>query len=336
MQFPSLARRGVIFGVILLVLWVVVGTLGFVLIEKWSVLDALYMTVITISTVGFREVLPLSSGGKIFTSLLIVAGLATAIYTFTSLGQLLLEGELLRFVERRRMKSGFGKLKDHYIVCGFGRVGKTVVEGLQRRALPFCVIERDPSCEENLRGKNLLYAIADATSESDLLDAGVRQARAVLCLLPSDADNLYLTLTAKYLNPNVAVIARASDEKAEVKLTRGGADHVVSPYRIAGLRMLHAAVNPTLVEFMELVTHRQHIQLSLGEVRVCPGSEIAGKSLAEAGIRKRYGVIVIAIKRETGEMLFNPDPADKIQPDDLLVALGKDSDLESLESACGF
>ena len=190
-------RSSLAWGVTLLLFWVLVGTLGFVAIERWSVLDSFYMTVIMLSTVGFQEVHPLSSYGRLFAIFIIVVGLATALYTLTSLGQLVLEGELLRTLGRRRMKGELERLRDHYVVCGFGRVGRTVAEGLKHEGLSFCVVDRDHAMEEELRSRSILHLIADATDEQKLELVGIRQARALLTLLPSDADNLYVTLIAK-------------------------------------------------------------------------------------------------------------------------------------------
>lgn len=331
----KMEKRGSVFlGVTLLCVWVLFGMAGLIFVEDYSVLEAFYMSVITISTVGFHEVRPLSPSGQLFISFLIFAGLATALYTLTALGQLVLEGELAEILGQRRMKSELEKLENHYIVCGYGRVGKTVVEGLTEQGIEFCVLEKDPAVEEELRASEIIYLIGDSTDDSQLEAAGITRAAGLLALLPSDADNLYLTLTARVLNPDLAIVTRASDEKAEIKLKRGGADHVVSPYRIAGLRLLHAAINPAVVELMEIVTHRQYLHLNLSEIRVCEGSALANRSIAEAEVRKRYGVIIVAIKKTTGDMIFNPDPLEKVSVDDTLVALGKDADIRKLEEAC--
>lgn len=324
-------RPTVVLGVGLLCFWLAAGSIGFSWIEGWSQLDGVYMAVITLSTVGYGEPRPLSDDGKVFASFLIVVGLATAVYTFTSLGQTLLEGELAQFLGRRRMKSHRGKLEDHYIVCGNGRVGRTVSSYLARRDLPFCVIEIDPAAEENLRERRYRYVIGDATVDKNLILAGLPKAKAVFALLPSDADNLYLTLSAKGLNPSAAVVARASVKAAESKLKRAGADHVVSPYELVGLRLLQKVLSPTLMEFMDLTIHREHLQLIMEEYRVSSGSTLAGNTIEEAQIRSRYGLIVVAIKRPDGPMLFNPDTGEKMEPGDVLVLLGPEDKVRDLE-----
>ncbi len=294
-------------------------------------MDGVYMTVITISTVGFGEVHPLSDAGKAFASLLIMAGLGTAVYTFTSLGQTLLEGELAEALGRRRMKSDLGKLEDHYIVCGNGRVGRTVSTYLDRRNLHFCVIEIDPAAEPELRRLHYRYVIGDAAEDENLTLAGLARAKAVFALLPSDADNLYLTLSAKGLNPSVVVVARASGRGAETKLERAGADHVVSPYELVGLRLLQKVLSPTLLEFMDLVIRREHLELIMEEFRVASDSALAGRSIEEARIRSRYGLIIVAIKRPQVPLVFNPGAGEKIGAGDVLVLLGPEDRVKELE-----
>ncbi|MDA2931146.1 potassium channel protein [Acidobacteria bacterium AH-259-O06] len=330
----SKQQTGVLLGVALLGLWTIVGTLGFTFIEGWSLLDAFYMTIITISTVGYGETHPLSSQGRLFASFLILTGIGTAVYTFTRLGQVLLEGELQGVLGRKRMKNQVAKLNDHYIICGFGRIGKSVAEGLRAEGYPLCVIENNNELGADIQASGHLYLMGDATDESVLLAAGIERAKAVLALLASDADNLFLTITVKEVNPLVIVIARASDDKVEPRLKRGGADKVISPYKTACAQVLHAAIRPAVVEFLELATDREHLRLSLEELTVCDQSPLNGRSLAESQIRSRYGVVVVAIKQADGEMVFNPEASHKIAPGDILVVIGKTLDLNRLETDC--
>ncbi len=326
--------RSVILGTALLMFWIMVGTVGFTVLEGWSFVDSLYMSIITISTVGFGEVQPLHPAGRMFASFIIVAGIGTAVYTFTGLGQLVLEGELASMMGRRKMMSELVKLKDHYIVCGFGRVGAMVAEGLRDKGVPMCVVDKDEALEADLREHGYVYYIGDSTDEDILLSAGIERARALLALLPSDADNVYLAITARELNPRVQIIARASDEKAEVRLKRSGADKVVSPYKIAGARVLQAAIQPTVLEFMDLVTGQQHLTLRMEEVRVGETSPIHDKTIAEGEIRRTSGVIIVAVKTAAGEMMFNPDPGVRITAGDTLVALGDEDSLGTLRGTC--
>ena len=326
--------RSVILGTALLLFWIILGTVGFTVLEGWSFVDSLYMSIITISTVGFGEVQPLHPAGRMFASFIIVAGIGTAVYTFTGLGQLVLEGELVSLMGRRKMMSELDKLKDHYIVCGYGRVGAMVAKGLRDKGVPMCVVDKDESLESHLREQGYVYYIGDGTDEDILLSAGIERARAVLALLPSDAGNVYLAITARELNPRVQIIARASDEKAEVRLKRSGADKVVSPYKIAGARVLQAAIQPTVLEFMDLVTGQQHLTLRMEEVRVGETSPIHDKTLAEGESLRTCGVIIVAVKTAAGEMMFNPDPGVRITAGDTLVALGDEDSLGKLRGTC--
>jgi voltage-gated potassium channel len=292
------------------------------------------MTIITITTVGYREVHPLSPGGQIFTSLVVVVGLGLLLYTLARVAQAVFEGELLDVLGRRRMMAEIASLTDHVVLCGFGKVGRPVAEGLAREGLPFCVVEVNPDLAVTLQSLGYLHVSGDATLDATLREAGVDRARTLLALLPSDADNLYLTIAAREFRNGIRIIARASDEAGELRLKRAGADDVVSPTRIAGLRVLQAAVNPATVEFMEIVTAREALQLSLADIPVASGSILDGKTIAEAGIRGRYGVIVVAIKRPQGGMKFNPTPDERIMADDVLVVLGEDLDMAELQEDC--
>jgi voltage-gated potassium channel len=311
---------------------IAIGTLGYLVIEDgWSLLDAYFMTIITITTVGYREVHPLSPAGQIFTSFLVVTGLGVLLYTLARVAQAVFEGELVNVLGKRRMMNRIDEIEGHYIICGFGKVGRPVADGLSLEGLPFVVVESGAEVEDALTELGFLYLIGDATDESVLERAGVGRAKTLLALLPSDADNLYITIAARDLNPGIKVIARATDQSGEIRLKRAGAHDVVSPARIAGLRVLQAAVNPTAVEFMEIVTQQQALQLSLADIQVSTRSELNGRTIAECGIRTRYGVIIVAVKREQG-MLFNPDPGTTITPGDVLVVLGEDMDIAQLQA----
>jgi voltage-gated potassium channel len=321
--------RDLILGISMLGLWTLVGTTGFALIEEWPALDAFYMTITTISTVGYGEIHPLSAAGRLFASFLIVGAIGTAIYTFTRLGQAVVQGELLGGLGRRRMRKLLDDLKDHYVLCGFGRFAKPVAEELAHKKIPFCVIERDSGAEPHLRDAGYRYLIDDATTDEALQGAGVERARAVLALLPSDADNLYVTVTARSLNPGLRVIARSSDERGETKLRRGGADVVVSPYNLAGNRIVQAATSPTVLQFVEHVADRHYLEMNLGEAQVSEGSKLTG-TIGSARLRSQHGVIVVAIKRDQ-TMMFTPGPGEELRPGDVLVIMGREEDLKKTE-----
>lgn len=334
-QFLGLQGFGLLPPALLLTLWVVVGTVGYMVIEGWTLLDAVYQTVITLSTVGLMEAHPMTPSGRLFTVVLIVAGLGTALYAFTSIGQKIVEGEVAALVGRRRMERDLRRLEDHFVVCGFGRTSEAVAEGLESEDEDFCVIDADSEIEPELQERGYVYLIGDATEEDVLEMAGVERARGLLALLPSDADNLYLTMAAKNINPEVQVVARATDDRAERNLRRGGADVIVSPYETTGNRVIQAALNPAVLEFMELATPRVQLQLSLEAVAVAEDSALDGVTLRGSEIRRRCGVIVVAIKREDDEMVFNPEPTESIRAHDTLVALGEGEDLETLERLAG-
>lgn len=327
-------QGGLIRGVVLLVALILIGTIGFSIIEQWDLHDAFYMTIITVSTVGYGEVHPLHPAGRLFASILILLWLGTAFYTTTRLGQWVLEGKLQDVLERRKLMKEIKEMSGHTIVCGFGRIGSIVAEGLAESRVPFCVVEANRDLEDKLQDAGYRYMLGDATEEAVLKEVGIDKAKSLLALLPSDADNLYVTITAKEMNPQISVIARALEEKAERRLLRSGADKVVSPYKTAGMRVLYAAIKPTVVEFLEFVTKRQQLSLSCEEIPVRERSPLDGHSLSEAGIRNNFGVIVVAIKKPGGEMIFNPEPGEKIQSGHILVTIGKEPDLQRLEAAC--
>lgn len=327
-------RRTFLLGVLALGGWLVVGSVGFSILEGWSLFEGLYMTVITMSTVGYGEVHELSRAGRILAMVLILGGISTAAYTSGTLVQAILEGGLRSYFGRRRMEKDLRRLENHFVLCGYGKIGTHVAEGLAEEKAPFCVVERDAAREEDLRALGYLYRIGDATNEGVLKEAGIERARALLALLPDDAGNLYLTMTAKALRPQLVVIAKAVDEAAEAKLRRGGASRVVSANRIASVRVLAAALRPTVLDMMELVTGRGVLALRIEEVRVAKGSLLDGKTLQEAEVRRRHGAMVVAVKGANGEMVFGPVGAQRILADDTLVAIGKEEDLRALGGAC--
>ena len=327
-------QKGVAVGLTLLFACIVISTLGFTLIEKWSLLDSFYMTIITISTVGYREVNPMSAGGRLFASFVILTGLGTAFFTTTMLGRVILEGEFRGTVGRRRMMRKISELKNHSIVCGYGRTGKVVADLLQEDGYPFCVIENNKDKSDALHETGFLHIIGDATEESVLREAGVENALGVMALLPSDADNLYLTMTAKEISPTTVVVARAFDSDAEVRLKRGGANHIVSMHKIAAHRVIQGALHPAVEEFVNLVSDRQQLSLFVEETRLVPGSDFVGRAIKDTGIRTHYGVIIVTIKKTSGEMIFNPDAATVLMEGDTIVAIGEKSKLKELLKGC--
>jgi voltage-gated potassium channel len=307
------------------------GTTGYVVIEGWSAWDAFYMTVTTVATVGFREVHPLSRAGEVFTVLLIVSGVGTAFYTATLLATTIVEGGLQRRFERRRMTSMLQQLRDHFILCGYGRIGSMIAEDLDKQRVPFVIIERDPGRVRGVIDRGWIAMEADASQEEVLTRAGIHRARGLIAAVGTDAENVYTVLTARVMRPDLFIIARVESDDAEHKLRRAGADRVISPYHIGAAHMVQTALRPAVVDFVQLATSSGHLELSMEQVRVPQPSMLVGKSLVEAGIRQKFGVIIVAIKRADSAMEFNPPPEAVIRGGDELVVLGGAESVKALE-----
>lgn len=309
---------------------IVFGVLGYRFIEDMSYFDALYMTVITISTVGFQEVHPLSIPGKIFTMLVISTGIMIGAYTIGTLVRMFIEGELSKTFGRIKVEKKIAELKDHYIICGYGRIGSLVCKELREHRKDFVVIENNPSAIERMELNKILYLPQDATVEEALIEAGIMRATGIVTAVGSDSDNVFITLTAKGLNPDIFILARASDEKDEIKLKRAGATRVVSPYLIGGKRMAQVLVKPTVVDFIDIADMESTYGLEMDEFHIAPESQLVGKNLIESNLRKDFGVIIVLIKKRTGEMIFNPLPIEVLGANDTLVLLGKVQDIQRM------
>lgn len=318
----------------MLVTCVLAGTIGFRQIEGWNTFESFYMTIISITTVGYGELRPLSQAGRVFASVIILTGLGSTFFATTMLGRVILESEFRGTFERMRMHNKLAKLDGHSIVCGYGRTGKVVVEELRADGFPFCVVESNRSLEDELRAAGHPFVIGDATDETVLEEAGIRRAQTLMSLLSSDADNLYLCIMSKEMNPKINVVARALDDQAERRLLRGGANHVVATYRIAGHRVYRAAMRPAVSEFFELASNRQQLSLIVEEIRLGGASILAGRSIREANPRAEFGVIIIAVKSAAGQMQFNPDPGLVLNEGDTLIAMGEKTALARLTEAC--
>ncbi len=297
------------------------GTVGYRLIEGWPLLDCLYMTVITLTTVGYREVGPLSPAGQVFTILLALSGVFALFYSGTVVIQSILEGELQVLLGSYRVRRILAELKDHVIVCGYGRVGRLVCRELDAAGQPFVVIDRNLEVLRDVTFQHGIPLEGDATSEDVLREAGLERARALVASLASDADNLYITMTARLMNPALRIVARADDERAERKLTRAGADRVVAPYRLGGLRIAHAILRPSVVEFLDLAVGGRDIELAVEEIELRDDSTLVGRTLRDSGLRDAYDIIVIALRR--GEFMHvNPSPETVFQPGDTIIVTG--------------
>jgi len=308
------------------------GTVGYYLIENMTLFEAFYMTIITLSTVGFSEVIPLSQAGRAITVVIIVLGISVGAYTIGMLVRALVEGELVKIFGRRKVQKQVSGLKNHFIICGFGRIGRIICSELDADNIDFVVIEQDPSVIEHIEARKYLYLEMDATAEEALMQAGVMKAKGIVTAVNSDANNVFITMTAKSLRPDVFVLARASEEKNEPKLLRAGANRVVSPYLIGGRRIAQMLKRPTVVDFVDIAMMGSHLGLMMEEAKIGEKSSLIGKNLIDSHLRKDYGVIIVAIKKQSGDMVFNPTPAEKLDAGDVIVVIGKKEDMKRMNA----
>lgn len=298
----------------------VVGTVGYMLIQGVTLADAAYMTAITVSGVGFREVFALTPEGRVWTMLVIILGLGTVWFAFTSLVTLFVSGEIRALRWRRRVESTIGKLKGHVILCGYGRMGSLALSELTRVRVPVVVVERRRDAERDLIEHQIPYVIGDATEEDALLQAGILRARALVTVLPHDADNVYITLTARTLQPELQVIARAEQPSTEIKLKRAGASRAICPQVIGATKIINILTRPNVVDFVEVAA--QGVDLEMDEFVVGGQSALAGVTLRDSLIRQKTGAIVVAVKRADGETLVNPEPDAVLNAGDTLIIVG--------------
>ncbi|MCA9133500.1 MAG: potassium channel protein [Planctomycetales bacterium] len=312
----------------ILFLLTTVGTGWFWLVERWTLLDAAYMTVITLSTVGYGEVRPLTPRSQVFIIFYLIGGLGVFLFALVQLGEMMVRAELRTWLRRRGMNSTLKAAKDHFIVCGFGRMGRTICQHLALRRLPFVVVDQDEDALVECEQQGWPCVRADVTSDRTLLDAGIERARGLAVVLDSDADNLYVVLSARLLQPELPIIARATDESSSHKMERAGANRVVSPFTTGAATMAQLLINPHVEDFFEFVSGAG-TTLDLAEIRVSAESPCANRPLMHTDFRSR-GVIVVAIRRPDGEILLPPAHSTVIRPDDVLIALGKVSAVAAL------
>ncbi len=305
------------------------GTLGYMIIEKARFMDALFMTIITITTIGYKEYVPLSEKGRIFTMILALCGTGFFFYIFALISEFVIRHTVENFWGQR-MKKEIQKLKNHCILCGFGRIGRHIYEFIKDE-IPVVVIEKNKELIEELKEKKIFCIEGDATCEDILIEAGIERAKYLVASLGDDASNLYITLTARNLNPDLYILSRANNPQVEKKLYQAGATKVVTPYLIGARKMALSLLKPNVVDFMEIASHSFHLDLQIEEIKVIANSDLAGKTLIESKIRDRTKAIILAIKRADGSMIFNPLPDTVINPGDILIALGEKEGLEILD-----
>jgi voltage-gated potassium channel len=310
---------------------VVFGTAGYMVIEGYSFMDALYMTAITITTVGYLEVHPLSQAGRLFTILLLAVGVSLLYLAIGIITGSIIHLELGEYFGKRRVKRMVSALDNHVLICGFGRVGRGAAEELQGSGIPFVVLDTDAARVERAIQSGMIAVVADATQDRSLIDAGILRARGLIACLGSDANNLYVILSARTLNPKMQLASRVAEEADEPKFRRAGADTTFSPYRSTGNRLAQAIIRPHVLEFLNFRTAGSGQDVTIEEVQVGEGSGIAGKTLVESNIRREAGVIVLGVRHPEGAMQFNPDANTRVRAGDFLIVMGERGGLAKLE-----
>ena len=320
--WPLIVSQVTILGV------VIIAVYGYMELEGWSVFDAFYMVVITLSTVGFGEVQPLSSEGRILTSFLILAGVGNFAFILGAFSQLLVEGKFFNLIGRRRVLKTIGKMKDHCVVCGYGRIGSVVAQEVLAEGYDVVVIEHDPEAIGLLEEEGILHVVGDATSDEVLEKSGVANAKSLITALSEDAANVYVALSARQMNGGLHIVSRASTRERVSKLKQAGADSVILPNYIGGLRLAQSVLRPTVTSFMELANRRSTIDIQMEELTITASSSLVGKDFIQAELRPKFNLIVIAVKKNGEDMVFNPDGRTVLDAGDTIIAVGAQEQLK--------
>jgi voltage-gated potassium channel len=320
------------YSLLMLIAIIAFGTCGYYFVEHMPLFEAFYMTIITITTVGFAEVIPLSQIGRTITVIIIILGISVGAYTIGVLVRALVEGELVKIFGRIKVQKQVSGLKNHFIICGFGRIGRIICDELEADNIDFVVIEQDSQVIEHIQARKYLYLEMDATGEEALMQAGIMKAKGIVTAVNNDANNVFITMTAKSLRSDVFVLARASEEQNEAKLFRAGANRVVSPYLIGGRRIAQMLKKPTVVDFIDIAMMGSHLGLMMEEASIGDKSSLIGKNLIDSNLRRDYGVIIVAIKKLSGDMVFNPMPSEALEAGDVIVVIGKKEDLKRMNT----
>lgn len=321
-----------VISVILSFVIVGVGTSGYMIIEGWNILDALYMTIITLTTVGYGEVHKVGKSGQIFTIFLIFVGVGFILYVAGAVVQFMVEGRLRILLGRKRLENKIKHLKNHYIVCGYGRIGQVLCEKLREQPIDIVIIENNPDLINIMDNDDVLYIAGSATDESNLQSAGIKKAKVLIAALATDTDNVFLVLTARQMNPEIFILARTSHKESESKLRAAGANMVESPYDIGAVRMAQRLLRPTVTSFLDIALTRHDKNIQMEEIPVDPSSELSNVALKDSGIRQMFDLIIIAMKKADGNMLFNPSFETVIEGGDTVIAVGEYDNLLKLEN----
>ncbi len=327
--FVSSGKK-IVRGLVMLGMILVMGTIGYMVLEGWHLLDALYMTVITITTVGYGEIREVDKVGRIFTIFIIFLGMGIMAYTLGMVAQTMVELQVKSLFGRKKLGLDINSIKNHYILCGYGRMGKFITQELKSRQIPLIIIDNNPDSKEQFDHLEVPYILDDATNEEVLIEAGIERAKGLVSLVSSDADNLFITMTARGLNPNLFILVRADEESTEKKLLRAGANRVVLPYLIGGQKMAQTIIRPTVTDFLELAIHDKNMDLKMEELAVGENSKLNGLTLVDSGIRQEMDIIIVATRKSDGEMNFNPSSQTLIESGDTLIAMGRTVDLDRL------
>ncbi|MBN1930321.1 MAG: potassium channel protein [Desulfobacterales bacterium] len=325
------STRHLILSLLLAFFIIVLGTTGYVIIEGWEILDAVYMTIITLATVGYGEVHAISRIGKIYTILLIILGTGFYLYILAAVVQFMVEGRIRILLGRRRLDKKINRLRNHYIVCGYGRIGKVLCKKLRLKPIDLVVIEKNPELNRLMDEEGILYLSGDAADESTLLKAGIEHAKGLVAILDTDTENVFLVLTARQLNPDLFIMARANQHESKVKLRAAGATQVESPYEMGAASMAQRILRPTVTSFLDFALADKRKDIRMEEIPVSPSSNLVNVILKDSGIRQKYNLIIIAVKKPDGNMLFNPSFETMIKADDTVIAVGEETNLQKLE-----
>ena len=325
------SEKHLIISFLLTLIIVSFGTVGYMVIEGWELLDAFYMTIITMGTVGYNEVHEISNTGRLFTVLLIFFGVGYFVYLAGVVVQFMVEGRLRAILGRRRLDKKIDRLKNHYIICGYGRIGRVLCKNLRRKPLDLVVIEKDRELIPVMDEDKVLYVCGDVSDEANLIKAGIKQAKGLVAVLATDADNVFLVLTARQLNPDIHIVARACQVESKSKLRAAGANNVESPYEMGGVSMAQRILRPTVTNFLDLAFTYSRKDIQMEEIPVSSSSALSNVMLKDSGIRQQFNLIIIAIKKPDGSMLFNPSFETVIKAGDTVIAVGEEANLKKLE-----